>query len=287
MAGEKDLRSFRARGVNGGGAWAWASANTTTPAFSFSHSSHPSEKVTDADAAYGIFMQSYFGGRAECRIRNWEVPVCPVDFMSQYPTVNELLGNWDILTSEHLTFPDATTEVRQLLSRITLESCFQRKLWREFRFFALVRPTMTFFPCGPSTTAYSIAAKRYALYTKSENDVEIVEPRAHGLGYFYPPKDSPKDWKHETPQWIFEAWDWIMRGVLGLERTTPDWFDLPVMMKLTLSTPHHALKNLAKGPLTRPNDFMMLPQLCRFGCPENIDPDKFTLITEFSSERDT
>ncbi len=33
------------------------------------HISHPSEKVTDADAAYGIFMQSYFGGRAECRIR--------------------------------------------------------------------------------------------------------------------------------------------------------------------------------------------------------------------------
>ena len=27
-------------------------------------------------------MQSYFGGRAECHIRNWEVPVCPVDFMS-------------------------------------------------------------------------------------------------------------------------------------------------------------------------------------------------------------
>ncbi len=30
-----------------------------------------------------------------------------------------------------------------------------------------------------------------------------------------------------------------------------------VMMKLALSTPHHALKNLAKGPLTRPNNFMM------------------------------
>ena len=96
----------------------------------------------------------------------------------------------------------------------------------------------------------------------------------------------PKGWKHEAPQWIFEAWDWIMRGVLGLERTKPAWFDLPVMMKLTLSTPHHALKNLAKGPLTRPYNFMMLPQICRFGCPQNVDPNKFTLITPFSSERD-
>ena len=77
-----------------------------------------------------------------------------------------------------------------------------------------------------------------------------------------------------------------MRGVLGLKRTRPAWFDLPVMMKLTLSTPHHALKNLAKGPLTRPNNFMMLPMLCRFGLPENVDANKFTLITPFSSDRD-
>jgi hypothetical protein len=36
---------------------------------------------------------------------------------------------------------------------------------------------------------YSIAAKRYALYTKTRDDIEIVEPKAHGLGYFYLPKD--------------------------------------------------------------------------------------------------
>src|ERR1700680_513694 len=71
---------------------------------------------------------------------------------------------------------------------------------------------------------YSIAAKCYALYTKTNNDIEIVEPKAHGLGYFYPPKDSPMGWKHETPKWIFEAWEWIMRGVLGLEGEHPAWF---------------------------------------------------------------
>jgi len=476
-------------------------------------------------------MQGYFGGRAECRIRNWVVPVCTVDFMSQYTTVNELLANWDVLTAEHLTFPDATEEVRQLLALITHESCFRRKLWPQFRFFALVHPDNDILPvrtvyngttqniginyltskepiwfAGPDIIAsilltgkvpriekairvvpqgkqallgstslrrmvevnantqslfkhvieqraahesdealhywlkilassgsyglfvelnpndsaatrlklfsgeesfettsdvieepgkwfaphigslttsggrlllamlerciadaggtflfcdtdsaaivsakerqqiampdgaepitalswsevqrivdrfeplnpynpklvpgsilkihkvnwdehkqrrqlfgYSIAAKRYALYTKTESGIKIVEPKAHGLGYFYPPKDSPEGWKQETPLWIFEAWDWIMRGVLGLERIQPPWFDLPVMMKLTLSTPHHALKNLAKGPLTRPNNFMMLPQICRFGCPLNNDPNKFTLITAFSSERD-
>lgn len=492
---------------------------------------HPSKKVVDAERAYGIFMQSYFGGRAECRIRNWEVPVCPVDFMSQYSTVNELLGNWDVLTAENVTFPDATEEVRKLLAQISIDRCFDRKMWPRFRFFALVRPDDDIFPvravyngttqniglnyltseepiwfagpdiissilltgkvphiekairvvphgkqpelgstslrgmvdvdaakhnlfkhvveqraahesdkalhywlkilassgsyglfvelnpndtkatqikvfsgeesfetssevleepgkwfaphiaslitaggrlllailewcisdaggtflfCDTDSAAivsterrkriempdgaepitalswsevqrivdrfeslnpydpklipgsilkvhklnwdrdkkrrqlfgYSVAAKRYALYTKTANDIEIVEPKAHGLGYFYPPKDSQKDWDRDVPQWIFEAWDWIMRGVLGLKRTRLAWFDLPVMMKLALSTPHHALKNLAKGPLTRPNNFMMLPMLCRFGLPENVDPNKFTLITPFSSDRD-
>jgi hypothetical protein len=492
---------------------------------------HPCEKVTNADKEYGIFMQSYFGGRAECRIRNWEVPVCPVDFMSQYPTVNELFGNWDVLTAKRMTFPDATAEVKKFLSEIALDRCFDRRLWQQFKFFALVYPDDDVLPArtlyngvtqniginyltsrepiwfaGPdiiaaillskkvpriekairivphgkqgdlATTSLrgmvevdakrnslfkhvieqraahesnsalhywlkilansgsyglfvqlnpndskatklrvfsgeesfettsevieqpgdwfaphiaslitsggrlllamletcitdaggtylfcdtdsaaivsmkdrqqiampdgtepitalswaevraiadrfeslnpydrtlvpasilkvhklnrdsdgkrrqlygcSIAAKRYALYTKTQNDIQIVEPKAHGLGYFYPPKDSPEGWKHEGPQWIFEAWDWVMRGALGLKRKRPGWFDLPVMMKLTLSTPHHALKNLAKGPLTRPNNFMMIPQICRFGCPQNIDPNKFTLITPFSSQRD-
>jgi hypothetical protein len=492
--------------------------------------SHPNEKAKDADAAYGIFMQSYFGGRAECRIRNWEVPVCPVDFMSQYPTVNELLDNWCVLTAKSVTFPDATKQVRQLLAQISLKRCFARERWPQFKFFALVRPDNDILPvrtfyngttqnvginyltskepiwfAGPDIIAsilstgkvphierairvvphgkqpglastslrgmvkvdakkhsffkhvieqraanesnpqlhywlkilansgsyglfvelnpnesddaelkvysgdesfqttsdvvedpgkwfaphigslitsggrlllamlerciadaggtylfcdtdsaaivsakhrqrilmpngaqpivalswaevqhivdrfeslnpynrklvpgsilkihklnwdvnkqrrqlfgYSIAAKRYALYTKTRNDIEIVEPKAHGLGYFYPPKDSPGGWNHDVPLWIFEAWDWIMRGVLGLKRTKPAWFDLPVMMKLTLSTPHHALQYLAKGPLTRPNNFMMLPQICRFGCPQGVDPNKFTPLTAFSSER--
>ena len=130
-----------------------------------------------------------------------------------------------------------------------------------------------------------IAAKRYALYTKSKRDIQIVEPKAHGLGYFYAPKDSREAWDADSPEWIFEAWAWIVRGQLGLKRSNPAWFNLPVMMRLTLSTPHHALKNLAKGPLTRPHNFMMMPQISRFGCPQGVDPDKFTLITAFCSER--
>jgi hypothetical protein len=57
------------------------------------------------------------------------------------------------------------------------------------------------------------------------------------------------------------------------------------MMKLTLTTPHHALQYVAKGPLTRPNNFMMMPQVSRFGYPRGVDPNRFTPIAQFSSER--
>ncbi len=108
--------------------------------------SYPSEKVSNAEYPYGVFKQSYFGGRAECRIRNWEVPVCPVDFMSQYPTVNELLDNWSVLTAKKLRFRNARKEVRECLSQMTLDRCFDRKLWPQFRFFALVRPDNDILP---------------------------------------------------------------------------------------------------------------------------------------------
>jgi len=100
----------------------------------------------NVDRAYGICLQSYFGGRSESRIRNWEVPVCPVDFMSEYPTINELLGNWDVLTAKRVTFTDATKEIRKLLSTISLERCFDQKTWPRFKFFALVCPDNDIFP---------------------------------------------------------------------------------------------------------------------------------------------
>jgi uncharacterized protein (DUF2384 family) len=137
---------------------------------------------------------------------------------------------------------------------------------------------------------YSIAAKRYAIYEKKRGDINIIEPKAHGLGYFHPPKDSPEGWEedHDVPEWIFDLWDYIMRGALKLKRTKPLWFNLPVMMKLTLSTPHHALKNLGKCDLTRPHNFMMMPKIAPFGYPAGVNPanPNFTLITSFTSKRE-
>jgi hypothetical protein len=84
---------------------------------------------------------------------------------------------------------------------------------------------------------YSIAAKRYALYEKKDKtDIKIIDPKAHGIGFLYPPKGSPKNWDKEVPEWTYELWDHIVRSSSGLETNAPSWLDIPQMMRLTITT---------------------------------------------------
>jgi hypothetical protein len=89
---------------------------------------------------HGIAMAAYFGGRAECRIRRWPVPVVPVDLTSEYPSVDALLGIWDVLTAARLTVEDATKDVRSLLTNVTLDKLFHRASWKQFKFYARIMP---------------------------------------------------------------------------------------------------------------------------------------------------
>jgi hypothetical protein len=108
---------------------------------------------------------------------------------------------------------------------------------------------------------YSIAAKRYALYEKTmKSDITIVDPKAHGIGFLYPPKDSPKDWDKEVPQWIYELWDYIVRGALNLPRKPPSWLDILQMMRLTITT-YNVLEMLGEWEIARPYNFLLLPMI--------------------------
>jgi len=68
----------------------------------------------------GIAMRSYYGGRAECRIRKGPVPVVHTDFTSQYPTVKALWGNWNVPTSSSVQFVNCTATAKKLLSKTFL-----------------------------------------------------------------------------------------------------------------------------------------------------------------------
>jgi hypothetical protein len=101
----------------------------------------PLRKFKNIEATtHGIAMAAYYGGRAECRIRRWPVPVVPVDLTSEYPSVDALLGIWDVLTAARLTTKDATGEVRALLAGITLDDLFRPEFWKQLTFYAQIAP---------------------------------------------------------------------------------------------------------------------------------------------------
>jgi hypothetical protein len=91
------------------------------------------ERQPDFDpGVLGWAMAAFFGGRAECRIRKTALPVVYLDFLSMYPTVNALMGTWDLLTARRIETTDATKAVRRLLSGPDLlDRCFQRAFWTE------------------------------------------------------------------------------------------------------------------------------------------------------------
>ena len=95
---------------------------------------------------HGIAMAAYYGGRAECRIRRWPVPVVPVDLKSEYPSVDALLGIWDVLTAARLSIQDATEDVRALLAKVTLDDAFHPTFWKQLNFFALIAPESDVLP---------------------------------------------------------------------------------------------------------------------------------------------
>lgn len=493
------------------------------------------EKFKISSVYHGIAMQAYYGGRSETRIRCTEVPVVPVDFTSEYPTCCALLGLFDILTAERITFEDDTKRIRKLIAQISLDRCFDPEMWKQFNFFALVEPDNDILPvrtvydgvtqnignnyltsktrlwfagcdvvasairtgkvprilrairivphgkqagmrivrlrgsmveidpykddlfrkvieqrklnkadkklyywlkilansiygffvelipelqngnvqlevfsgeknfsdssdvvekegrwffaplaslitsagrlllamteacvsekngtylfCDTDSLAivssekggkldisesdalriltwqetkkiaerfsslnpydrtavkdsilnlvdanfidadtnkpqkqlygYSIAAKRYALYEKiGKSDIIVVDPKAHGIGFLYPPEDSPKNWGKEVPRWIYQLWDYILRGALDLPRKPLSWLDIPEMMRLTITT-CNVLEMLGEWEVARPYNFLLLPMVDRlygFAFHRKSD-EKVLLVCPYSSKQ--
>jgi hypothetical protein len=496
----------------------------------------PTEKFKIPSGILGIAMQSYYGGRCETRIRCVEVPVAPLDFTSEYPTCCALLGLFDVLTANKISFDDETEEVKRFLKRTTLERCFRPAMWEDCRFFALVKPDNDILPvrtmydgvtqnignnylksetpmwfAGPDLIAsairtgkvpqvirairmvphgkqpgmktvnlrksmvqidpykddlfrkiieqrklhkadkalyywlkilansiygffvelnpdfhtrnipvnvfsgqkefpdssdvienpgqwffpplaslitaggrlllamteacveekkgtylfcdtdslavvaskdggplhipgseglrilswkdvqaivdkfadlnpydrkivkgsilnlvdanyvdsdpnnpqrqvygYSIAAKRYSLYERiGKENINIIDPKAHGIGFLYPPKDSPKGWEEDVPKWTYELWDYIVRGALKLKRKAPSWLNIPQMMRLTITT-YNVLDMLGEWESARPYNFLLLPMVDpTFGYAfDKQANEKVLLIAPFSSKQE-
>lgn len=82
---------------------------------------------------FGQITCSYYGGRAEVRMRRVPTQVLYCDFKSMYPTVSALMGLWPFVVAQDLSFRDTTEETQALLDRVSLEDLKSRDLWQNLR----------------------------------------------------------------------------------------------------------------------------------------------------------
>lgn len=81
----------------------------------------------------GIIMCSYFGGRAEVRLRRETHQVLYCDFKSMYPTVNALMGLWDFVIADGMTWSDTTKDTQDFLDRIERDNFQSKATWKQLR----------------------------------------------------------------------------------------------------------------------------------------------------------
>ncbi|HXM02317.1 MAG TPA: hypothetical protein VN939_06930, partial [Chthoniobacterales bacterium] len=74
-------------------------------------------------------------------------------------------------------------------------------------------------------------------------------------------------------------WEWIVNRALGLPYSKPDWFRLPVMRRIAISTPNvmKALRKLDRDK-SRPYNFALSPVLM------NLSTQAFTLLGPFEKD---
>ncbi|MDQ2889971.1 MAG: DNA polymerase [Gemmatimonadota bacterium] len=135
-----------------------------------------------------------------------------------------------------------------------------------------------------------ISSKRYTFFRLHPGDmVEIIKPSEHGLGHLLNPYGgnvAELDDAGDTPRWIREVWEWIVRKTLGLSVKPLTFAAMPAMTRVSASTPH-VLKSLraASAGEMRPATFLLSVAVARLGHAVGPNPKKFHLVGPYTSDR--
>jgi hypothetical protein len=117
-----------------------------------------------SDDMHGAFMSAFYGGRAECRIRQTEVPVSLLDFTSMYPTVFALMNLHRYSIAAQVGTSDATELVRGLLATVAEnpDVLFDPAIWHQLVGIALLKPDSDIVPIraryNSNKESYNIAS---------------------------------------------------------------------------------------------------------------------------------
>jgi hypothetical protein len=124
---------------------------------------------------------------------------------------------------------------------------------------------------------YAISAKRYCLFV-GKNTREIVDSKAHGIGYLMNPIQGKKD-KVED-QFAAAFWQFVLQNEgISFKWAHPEWLDMPAMMRIPVSSPAvlGRLKDFCK-----PYDFVLAPVVCHGDFNLDEEANKPILVTRFT-----
>ncbi len=94
----------------------------------------------------GSILSTYYGGRAEVRLRRVAARVLYCDFLSMYPTVCTLMDLWEFVTAKRVAWEDATEQIRAFLDRLTVADLQDPATWEDLRVLVQVMPDGDLFP---------------------------------------------------------------------------------------------------------------------------------------------
>jgi hypothetical protein len=82
------------------------------------------------------------------------------------------------------------------------------------------------------------SSKRYVAYNRIRDGVVVRKPSEHGLGLYRPPVPPRPDWNANWREWVEIVWRRIIDEAEGRDPgPEPEWFDLPAVSQLPVSSP--------------------------------------------------
>ncbi len=130
------------------------------------------ERQADFPKEYLGFAQTAFiGGRTSAHIRKVAVPVVYTDFLSMYPTVNNLMNLWSLVIARQVGVRHCKAEIEKFLSRLTADDLLKPETWNGLAAFVKVVPNGDILPSR-------------AKYSEHSNDWQV------GVNYLYASADN-------------------------------------------------------------------------------------------------
>lgn len=139
---------------------------------------------------------------------------------------------------------------------------------------------------------FGISSKRYCLFRLEEGGgLEIVKASDHGLGHLLDPThielEGDED-EEDAERFTKELWRWILGKELGLPVADPEWFDLPAVGRVSLSTLNTMLPfsefngRRAYPEQIKPHGFAVCCYVKQAGLPPGLEDSRhFHLVGAF------